>query len=34
MSTESNGFPVAFEFESVLATISKQIYETPLAFLL
>ena len=33
MSTESNGFPVAFEFESVLSTISKQIYETPLAFL-
>ena len=33
MSAESNGFPVAFEFESVLSTISKQIYETPLAFL-
>ena len=33
MSAESNEFPVAFEFESVLLTISKQIYETPLAFL-
>ena len=33
MSAESNEFPVAFEFESVLSTISKQIYETPLAFL-
>ena len=33
MSTESDGFPVTFEFESVLSTISKQIYETPLAFL-
>jgi len=29
----SDGFPVGIEFESVLAAISKQIYETPLAFL-
>lgn len=31
--TASNGFQVGIEFESVLAAISKQIYETPLAFI-
>ncbi len=29
----TQGFPVGIEFDSVLAAISKQIYETPLAFL-
>lgn len=30
---ESDGFQVGIEFDSVLAAISKQIYETPLAFI-
>jgi len=31
--TNGNGFQVGIEFESVLTAISKQIYETPLAFI-
>src|SRR6266480_3087809 len=31
--TQGEGFHVGIEFESVLAAISKQIYETPLAFI-
>jgi molecular chaperone HtpG len=31
--TDREGFEVGIEFESVLAAISKQIYETPLAFI-
>jgi len=31
--TEAGGFQVGIEFDSVLAAISKQIYETPLAFI-
>jgi molecular chaperone HtpG len=31
--SDGNGFQVGIEFESVLAAISKQIYETPLAFI-
>jgi hypothetical protein len=31
--SESDGFQVGIEFDSVLAAISKQIYETPLAFI-
>jgi molecular chaperone HtpG len=31
--TENEGFQVGIEFDSVLAAISKQIYETPLAFI-
>src|ERR1700679_2059803 len=30
---EDDGFQVGIEFDSVLAAISKQIYETPLAFI-
>lgn len=33
MSSDSEGFSVGIEFKSVLEAISKQIYETPLAFL-
>src|ERR1039458_1231955 len=31
--SDSDGFEVGIEFDSVLAAISKQIYETPLAFI-
>lgn len=31
--TDDQSFPVGIEFDSVLAAISKQIYETPLAFI-
>ena len=33
MSRETEGFAVGIEFKSILEAISKQIYETPLAFL-
>jgi molecular chaperone HtpG len=33
MTGEKSSFPVGFHFESMLRTISKQIYETPLAFI-
>ena len=33
MSVDGNGFKVGIDFDSVLSAISKQIYETPLAFI-
>ena len=33
MTNHSNSFEVGIEFSSVLAAISKQIYDTPYAFL-
>ena len=33
MSNESRSFPVGIHFESILGILSKQVYETPLAFI-